>query len=54
MAVRYGFAADEIDVIVDTLLHLPVTSHDPLSLRDPGARRVARALENSRIRPIRS
>jgi hypothetical protein len=46
MAARYGFAVDEVDVIVDTLLHLPPDGPpDPLALRDLGARRVARALD---------
>lgn len=46
MAARFGFQPDEVDVILDTLLHLPAPgSADPLAGRDLTARKVSRALD---------
>jgi hypothetical protein len=45
MAAWGGFGCDEVEAIVDTLLHLPRgLQSDPLAATDPGMRRLRRAL----------
>lgn len=46
MAAWGGFGCDEVEAIVDTLLHLPRGLRgDPLAAADPGLRRLRRALD---------